>query len=309
VIVVVMGVTGAGKTTAGRLLARGLASKRTKIIALLYPAVSKDYLDDVQLDFIASITNIATHYGYGLLLFTSPSGEHEITRFIKEGLVDGIILMEVRINDSRVTLMNELGYPFSLIGHCENNAGISYVDLDFHAALRLCIQHLAGLKHCEVAFIPTFVDPANSQHNYTIESMRGFHGAAGETGVKSIVHGSEPTVQGGYETMHALLDQHPDLTAVIAGNDLIYTGVAQALTERRLRVPKDFSVIGIVSHRSAEKFTPQVTSLSIPSTEMGRLGAEFLIKKLEGQEIEPQQVLLAPQLTVRQSTARYKKRL
>ena len=78
------------------ILARGLVNKRTKIIALLYPSVASDNLDDLSLDFISSIAKTAAHFGYGLLLFISPSGEQEITRFVDEGLVDGIILMEVQ---------------------------------------------------------------------------------------------------------------------------------------------------------------------------------------------------------------------
>lgn len=291
------------------LLARGLINKRTKIIALLYPAVASDYLDDVQLDFISSIAKIATHYGYGLLLFTSPSGEQEITRFISEGLVDGILLMEVLRHDPRVMLMNQLGYPFSLIGHCEKNDGYSFVDMDFYTALHLCVEHLAEFKHREIAFISTIVDFENAQHNYLFESVRGFNDAVSKWGIQGLIHGCVPTVQAGYECMNVLLEKQPGLSAVIAGNEPIYSGVTRALLERGLRIPKDFSIIGMMSNRSAEKYTPKVTSLSIASTEMGRMGAEFLIKKLEGRDFEPQQVILPPQLSARQSTGRFKKRI
>ena len=289
------------------LLARGLINKRTKVIALLYPAVASDYLDDVQLDFISSIAKTAAYYGYGLLLFTSPSEEQEISRLVNEGLVDGILLMEVLRHDPRVTLMNQLGYPFSLIGHCENNAGFSFVDMDFYAALHLCVDHLAQYEHREIAYLPPIVDYENAQYTYLIESVRGFHDAVARWGIQGFIQGCEPTSQAGCERMNALLDHHPDISAVIAGYEPIYSGVTEALLERGLRVPKDASIIGLMSNRSAEKYTPKVTSLSVPSTEMGKLGAEFLIKKLEGQDFEPQQVMLPPQLTVRQSTGRRRK--
>lgn len=291
------------------LLARGLVSKRTKIIALLYPAFSGDYLDDLQLEFIASVANMATYFRYGLLLVTSPSGEEDIQRFIKEKLVDGLVLMEVQVHDPRVTLMKELGYPFSLIGHCKDNEGVSFVDLDFYTALRLGVNHLTRLKHREIAFIPRFEDFANVQHNYIIESVRGFNTTVAEMGIKGTIRGSKPSSRCGYETMMKLLDEQPGLSAVIAGNDPIYTGVIQALSERGLEVPEDFSTIGILSQRLAERYIPKVTTITIPSDQMGRLGTEFLIRNLEGQESEPQQVILAPELTIRQSTARCSKSL
>jgi DNA-binding LacI/PurR family transcriptional regulator len=98
--------------------------------------------------------------------------------------------------------------------------------------------------------------------------------------------------------MIRLLEEQPGLSGVIAGNDPIYSGVVQALRDKGLVVPKKFSTIGMVSQRMAEKYTPKATSITIPSNEMGRLGAEFLICRLEGQESEPQQVILAPELTV-----------
>jgi DNA-binding LacI/PurR family transcriptional regulator len=64
-----------------------------------------------------------------------------------------------------------------------------------------------------------------------------------------------------------------------------------------------------MSPRAAEKYTPLITTLTLPTTEMGRMGGEFLINKLESQESEPQQVILAPELTVRQSTSRFSKSL
>lgn len=291
------------------MLARGLASKRAKIIALLYPMFSGDSLDDVQLDFIASVAKVATYYSYGLLLFTSPSGEQDIQRFIKERLVDGLVMMEVQVHDPRVALMKGLDYPFSLIGHCENNEGISFVDLDFYAALRMCVTYLTGLKHKEIAFLPGFEDFANSPHNYIIQSVLGFNTAVAELGIKGTIYGCKPSVQSGYETMIRLLEEQPGLSAVIAGNDPIYSGVAQALRDKGLTVPKYFSAIGLISQRMAEKYTPKATAITIPSTEMGRMGAEFLIRRLEGQESEPQQVILAPELKIRQSTARYWRRM
>lgn len=289
------------------ILARGLVNKRTKIIALLYPSVASDNLDDVSLDFISSIAKTAAHFGYGLLLFTSPSGEQEISRFVDEGLVDGIILMEVKRHDPRVTLMNQLGYPFSLVGHCEHNDGYSFVDMDFYAAFQLCVNHLAEYKHREIAFIPTIVDFENAQLNYIYMSIHGFRDAVSQWGIKGLIQGCVPTVQAGYECMKVLLDKQPGLSAVITGNEPIYSGVIQALQERGLGIPRDFSVIGQISDRSAEKYTPKVTRLSIPSSDMGRLGAEFLIKKLEDQDFEPQQVILPPQLIVGQSTGWFKK--
>ncbi len=284
------------------LLARGMINKRTRIIALLYPTLSLSSLDDLPLEFIASITNVTYQQDYGLLLFTHEIGEQEISRFINQGLVDGLILMEVLRQDPRVALMQKAGYPFSLIGHCEHNEDINFVDMDFFMAFRLAVQHLASLGHQSIAFLPTVIDIDNAQHNYLLESVRGFRETVRNLAIQGTIHGCHPTGQGGYEVMKALLENQPDITAVIVGNELIYNGASEALRENGMRVPEDFSVIGVISSRSAEKYTPKVTTISMPSVEMGRLGAELLIRQLEDSNSKPRQVILPPEFIVRQST-------
>jgi len=283
-------------------LARSLASRRSKIIALLYPSAPSGYLDDIQLDFISSVASTASHYNYGLLLFTSPSGEKDIQRFINERLIDGLILMEVELVDPRVQLMKNLNYPFSLIGHCENNEGSSFVDLDFHAALHLSVEHLAALKHREIAFISSTEDIETSTRTYVFESVRGFNDAVTELGLTGYIRGSKSDPERACVVMEELLSEHPEITAVIASNDPIYGGVLKVLQNHGFKIPEDVSLIGLVSQQVAERYTPKVTSLTIPSNKMAQLSTEILLNRLEGHEPSPQQVMLEPKLTVRQST-------
>ncbi len=289
-------------------LARSMINKRTRIIALLFPAVTMSTLEDLPIEFIISVTNTAYDHDYGLLLFTHPIDEQEIMRFIHQGLVDGVILMEVLSRDPRVELMQQSGYPFSLIGRCQNNEGISFVDMDFYEAHRVAVEHFAELKHQQIAFLQPVVSHEIKHLNYVAEAIRGFQETALNVGIQGTIRACEPTFKGGYDTMRSLLETNAEITGAIVGNDLVYSGAYQALQEMGLSVPDDFSVIGSISSRSAEKYTPKVTTISIPSLKMGTLGTEFLIKQLEDTHFEPQQVLLQPDFVVRQSTAICKQR-
>lgn len=284
------------------LVARSLINKRTRLIALLYPALYMSSLEDLPIEFIASVTNVTYEQDYGLLLFTHPLGEPEIKRFIHDARVDGVILMEVLRHDPRVALMKRAGFPFSLIGHCAQNEGISFVDMDFHMAYCLAVEHLAALQHHEIAYLPPIADLDKVRLHYLFESIRGFRETVAKMGVHGTIHGCEPTIEGGYNAMKDLLAKQPGITAVIVHNELIYSGVSRVLQEKGLHVPDDFSVISSASNRSAEKYTPKLTTISVPAIEMGRLGTEFLIRQLEDPHFEPQQVLLPPEFTVRQST-------
>ncbi len=106
--------------------------------------------------------------------------------------------------------------------------------------------------------------------------------------------------------MMNLLEKQPHLSAVITGNELIYDGVIKALEEKCLHIPGDISAIAVISNRTAEKYSPKITSISMPAIEMGQMGTEFLINQLEDPNFKIQQVMLPPQLVVRQSTGLFK---
>jgi LacI family transcriptional regulator len=102
--------------------------------------------------------------------------------------------------------------------------------------------------------------------------------------------------------MHALLEEHPSLSALVIANDVLYFGAVQALSERSLRIPEDFSIVAITSRRMAEMTTPTLTCAEMPVAEMGRIGTELLIRQLEEETHQPTQLILPAELTVRQSS-------
>ncbi len=81
----------------------------------------------------------------------------------------------------------------------------------------------------------------------------------------------------GYEYGGPMLDAHPDLTAVIAGNDNVAFGIYQAAAERGLRVPDDLSIVSFDDEELAAYLRPGLTTARLPYTEMGRLGVEMLL--------------------------------
>jgi DNA-binding LacI/PurR family transcriptional regulator len=75
-----------------------------------------------------------------------------------------------------------------------------------------------------------------------------------------------------------------------------------------LKIPQDLSHISVVSSDYAELLTPPLTTIDLPSSEMGRIGVEMLIRQLEDKKLQPIQQLLPPKLTVRATTGPYKPR-
>ena len=71
-----------------------------------------------------------------------------------------------------------------------------------------------------------------------------------------------------------------DVTAIVAGNDLMALGCYDVLAERGLRCPADVSVVGFNDMPFADRFHPPLTTVRIPHREMGAAAADLLLELL-----------------------------
>jgi DNA-binding LacI/PurR family transcriptional regulator len=132
-------------------LARGLASKRSRILALLFPT-SERGLGVTEFEFVTSAANAARANEYSLMLWSYDMHDlDELRQLTRQGLVDGVVVMEVHETDERIAMLRETNFPFSMIGRCANAPGISFVDIDFKQTVRDAIDYLTGLGHTHIA--------------------------------------------------------------------------------------------------------------------------------------------------------------
>jgi DNA-binding LacI/PurR family transcriptional regulator len=282
------------------LLARALVTKRTRIIALLYPSWSRGL--GPKTEFISSIAEAATDNNYALLLWTSSSQDQEVISITHQGFIDGVILMEVALHDPRVELLNAQQLPFTMIGHCEVNDDISFVDLDFDYALEASVRHLADLGHEHIGLINQSTTLLKRGTGYVVRSCKAFHREIQQRGLYGIDSCCDENEQAGYEIAMNLWERDPAITAFILMTPWASGGVIRAISDRGLTIPGDISLVAVFSPHLAEITTPALTSVDFPFEEMGSIGARMLIQKLEGQEASPSQLLLKPPLTVRRSS-------
>ena len=284
-------------------LARGLASKRSRIIALLFPNPERG-LGITELEFVTNATDTARENGYNLLLWSSEMHDpNELRLFAQQGLVDGVIVMEVRLNDERINLLREIDFPFSMIGRCENSDGIGFVDIDFEQTTQEVVTYLAGLGHKKIVFLNQSQSAFNAGYGPAVRTQAEFEKAIKTAGLAGISRFCRPAPQAGYKACNELLAGNLGLTALITMNERAVPGVMQAIADRGWRIPDDFSVVVIGSSaRMAEMMTPPLTTSDIATAELSRLGVELLIQQLETQERQPLQKLVPCRLVVRGST-------
>ena len=103
-------------------------------------------------------------------------------------------------------------------------------------------------------------------------------------------------------TVDQLLGIHDRPTAIVCVNDQIAFRVLRALAERRVRVPRDMSVVGYDDVEFAAMLSPTLTSIRQPKYELGKAAAELLIAETVDPLHRHGDIRFEPELVERQST-------
>jgi DNA-binding LacI/PurR family transcriptional regulator len=280
--------------------ARALASGTSHTIALVLPSANWD-LVPVQQTFVAGATQATSARGYGLLLSTAATDPGTIVELMRDHRADGVILMETLAHDARVNQLRAAGLPFSLIGRTADTSGLSYVDLDFGAAVRVGLRYLAELGHRCIALFNFPTEQLAAGYTSALIAQDAFEKGCAEAGVRGIHLSCPHPPHEAHAVAADLLASEPTCTAAITTGGQ-FSGLLAALREADLRVPDDFSVLSVIASQYAEMLTPALTSVEWPAFEAGRLAAEMLIEQLRDSTAPPQQSLIGGDLTVREST-------
>ncbi|MER8005798.1 LacI family DNA-binding transcriptional regulator [Streptomyces sp. NPDC094149] len=281
--------------------ARALASSRSNVLALVVPLRAGIHVP-VVMQFAVSVVTTARRHDHDVLLLTQEEGEDGLRRVADTALVDALIVMDVQLHDPRLGLLRSLDRPSVLIGFPAEPAGLTCVDLDFKAAGEACVEHLARLGHRVVALVGSPPEVYVRGTAFAQRVVQGFTAAADRGGLSSSVHPCEATPAAARLVAEQLLREQPALTGIVVHNEAILEPLTEAFEQLGLRVPGDLSVTAICPDEIAESVRVPVTSVALPSAELGERAVQLLMKKLDGSAV-PDATLLAPRITERASTA------
>lgn len=281
--------------------ARSLREGRTRTLGLVIPPASLR-LTDMQLGFVASVVEAAAAVDLDVLL--SPSGgdhDRSFERLITGRRVDGVILMEIRLEDERVTRLQQAGLPFVTIGHTAHPHGTCWVDVDYATLVARCVHHLADLGHRTVALINRSAELVASGYGPAQRALAGFAEAVAQRGLAGVDVCCADDAAAGEECLERLRDDTPDVTAVVTINEAALPGIERALERARVAVPRDLSIAGVAARHWAESFRPPLTAADVP-TEMGNHAVDLLLERIATPDAPPRHLLLTPPISLRAST-------
>lgn len=280
--------------------ARSLVTRRTDSIALVVPEPDERVLSD---PFFAGTLNglsaalVDTELQL-VLVIARPGDSTRTIRYLRNGHVDGAIIVSHHRDDALDAAMNHSQLPHVFVGRpLGENQAVRYVDTDNVAGGRLATEHLIATGRRRIA---TLAGPSDMSAG--LDRLQGWREAMNDAGLRddAIVYG-DFTVTSGAAAATELLERYPDIDAIFAASDLMAAGALGQLNVLGRDVPREIAVVGYDNLGVATSTSPALTTVVQPVVAMARTAGELLLAQLRGDEPPLEPRIFAPELVIRAS--------
>lgn len=265
------------------LAARGLATSKSYLLALMYDNPSPNYIARVQRGAIDACRSAGYHLVVEPLRISDVESREEKKKIIQSVLdrlpVDGVILTPP-LCDSKAILdtLTSMEIPFVKVAPDNTDAEGLSVGMDDTAAAREMVEHIIAQGHQRIGFIKGHTD-----HGATRLRLNGYRAAllaAGIAYTDSLVASGDFSFESGVKAAEILLSQAPEArpTVIFASNDDMAAAVMHVAGRMNIDVPSQLSVCGFDDTPLAKVLFPPLTTVQQPIYDMGHRAAEMLIK-------------------------------
>ena len=259
------------------LRARSLSSSRAFALGLVI-ARQPELLgtDPFFPAFIAGIETVLAEVGVSLVLNVVTDDEAEeatYRRLAAESRVDGVFLTDLRHDDFRIRLLDELGLPAVTLGVPDNGSPFHAIRVDDGAGITALVQLLVERGHRRIAHVagPTALLHAAHRLRSWQRAMTVARCDPGQVVV------SDFSAAGGAAATAELLDGPDAPTAIVYGNDLMAIAGMAVAQQRGVRVPEELSITGFDDAELASYVNPALTTVRTDAYGWGRQAATVLL--------------------------------
>ncbi|MDD3429351.1 MAG: LacI family DNA-binding transcriptional regulator [Oscillospiraceae bacterium] len=280
--------------------ARGLVNQATKSIGILVADIRNAH----HTDGAYFIERELEKQGYCSIIFNTGADENdkaEYIRQISQRRVDGVVLIGSSFQSSTIAAaiaQHLQNTPVVLVNGWLDLPNVYGVLAQEEAGTADCVALLAAKGHKKQAFVLNMHTPSNDL------KLRGFTAgmqAQGALPEDIWIYETESSLQGGYDITKTILEQHPDIEAILFAVDLLAAGAVRALMDLHIAVPQQVAVMGIDNSVYGEMCYPRLSSLDTKLVEQSVAAARMLLSALAGEK-NPRKVMLFAEIVERETT-------
>jgi LacI family transcriptional regulator len=286
------------------LMARGLVTGRTMLIAFVIPDLSHSFFSDIAI----SLSDTLRRQGYSMIIaWTAEDSElqmSEVQHLISMG-IDAIIVATSGDDISSLSMLKEHGIPLVLLDRNVPELKVPFVGGDDTLVGKMATEHLIAQGCKRIAHIcgPLSMSPGHSR-------LQGYKLALKEADMpvrdQYIVTPVEPgprSFRHGFEATQRLLAAKPRIDGIFGFNDPLAIGAMEAVFAAGLRIPQDIAIIGCGNHPLAQALRLPLSTIDQNVQGLGVKCAKVALSLLQSPEKSgPRKSLLKQSLIIRRSS-------
>ncbi|MEP6800206.1 MAG: LacI family DNA-binding transcriptional regulator [Lapillicoccus sp.] len=226
-----------------------------------------------------------------------PDREHDLVSDLVNRRVDGLILMPATQDHSYLAPDVQAGLRAVFVDRAPHGILADSVLVDNIKGARDATRHLVRQGHRRILHLADLD---------TIETARerqvGFEAALRASGIRldpALVVAGQRTSEMAEETLMRVFDSADPPTAVFASRNTVAIGAARAL--RRLGLSREIALVGFDDFPLADLLDPALTVVRQNVSLIGRLAADRLYARIDGDTSPPERRLVPPMLVERGS--------
>ncbi len=281
------------------LIARGLVTQRSFTVGLVFPDITNPFFPEVA----RGVQDTARARDYNTLLCNSDESQQEELRTLHslaaQG-VDGIIIFPCYHTGDNLKAFAEQYRPVISVNSRYDHPNISLILSDNYGGSNQAVEHLAARGHRHIAMLAGLeISPQRAQRVLGFLDTMAAHGLPLPD---SRLTSGLPTVDSGYDRALQLLTDDPQISAIVAYNDLLALGAMNACKKLGRRIPADCAIIGFDDIQLASLVTPTLTTIRLDKYDIGRQAMIRLLEMLDNPEATYPPIHLGAELVIREST-------
>lgn len=265
--------------------ARALSTNRSKTIAAIVPTIEYS----IFAKYLTAIEQTLAERGYSLVIALSNFDETEELDAARKLLgmgAEAFILSGTVHSEMLVELFDRRSIPYTYTSVWDPDCSVPTIGYDNAALATAAVKFLYAKGHRNISVIH---GPLHNSDR--TRARKAGAEAAKRRSLKLTFQETDLSVGGGKEAMAALIEANPKCTAVLCFSDVQALGSYFALQERGMTIPDDVSVMGFDNMDWAAHVAPALTTINLPTIEMGECVAQQLMDHLEGTRLVQAQQL------------------
>lgn len=213
--------------------------------------------------------------------------------------ISGLLLMVNLSEDTYAFVKKRSGV---IVGIDTNHEDIDNVGYDHYKVAIVAVKHLIDNGHTKIGYIGGSGLSGDIRQSQRYQGYHAtLHSAGIELNPKWVIDcaWNEDIL---IEKVSKLIETGDFPTAFFVGSDLMAMAVMSYFYEKNIRVPEDVAIIGLSNIEVSKYSNPPLTTINIPTKEIGIAAVNLLMDRINGDDFLPRKVSLPTRVVPRSST-------